>query len=229
MNRILRVHGYNTENGKATKVTLRFNEDKKLLNPRALAASSMVGWGRWQQSKKIETKWGPAWYVGTAGHGGYLLVTQKPPADLPFGHEGLGGEPAFFVEEDAGVAYVWEFEEDCNWAILEYFDETARETTRAEINRYRVARGEEAFTSEQFLNERVIPTIKQWHQEYLAKTTFGPLNPFECWMVQSNVNTIQAGEMTLETVLATLRHNGYPQIAAAVEQHMEATSEQVST
>lgn len=43
------------------------------------------------------------------------------------------------------------------------------------------------------------------------------LSPFEKWMVQSNLNTISKGEMSADTIDATLRTNGYPSIADAVK------------
>ncbi len=113
------VHGYPMEGLvplRKTKVSLWFDAEGILLNPIALASSSMVGWGKWQSSARVKTRWGPAWWCSTAGHGGYLLVTQT--LDTPF------GEPTWRLDHEAGKAYLFEFEEDCAWAMLEYADQS---------------------------------------------------------------------------------------------------------
>lgn len=49
------------------------------------------------------------------------------------------------------------------------------------------------------------------------------LSPFERWMVKSNLQAIEAGEVATAERVATLRANGYPKIAAAVaEARLEA-------
>jgi hypothetical protein len=113
--------------GKHTRVTLRFDGNRNLLNPIAAAKSSMVGWGEWQSSKKMPSHFGDCWWVSTAGHGGYILVTQIK--GLPF------KEPALKVEHAFGTVYVYEFEEDCDWAILEYRDELVRQAALKDRNR----------------------------------------------------------------------------------------------
>lgn len=42
------------------------------------------------------------------------------------------------------------------------------------------------------------------------------LDPFQQWMVRSNLQTIASGEASAEEIDATLRANGYPSIADAV-------------
>lgn len=44
-----------------------------------------------------------------------------------------------------------------------------------------------------------------------------PLNPFEQWMVKSNLDRIRAEGLQPSEVAAQLRANGYPRIAEAVE------------
>lgn len=44
-----------------------------------------------------------------------------------------------------------------------------------------------------------------------------PLSPMEKWMVRSNLTRLRAGESKMPELVALLRHNGYPRIAAAVE------------
>ena len=125
MIRRLIVQGY-SHRGKPTRVTLRFDDKGHLLNPRAAAGNSMVGWGEWQSSEKVASHFGDCWWVSTAGHGGYILVTCIK--DLPF------KEPALKVEHSFGTVYVYEFEEDCDWAILEYRDELVRRHALKRIN-----------------------------------------------------------------------------------------------
>src|SRR4051812_3663648 len=109
--RILRVYGL-SHGCKKTRVSLRFRAGR-LLNPQALARSSMVGWGPWQTSAKVQTLWGPAWYVTTAGHGGFILVTQTNLT--PFGEPTWRAETA--IQGVLVWAYVYQFEEDCDWTI----------------------------------------------------------------------------------------------------------------
>lgn len=146
----LLVSGY-SYHGKFTRVTLKFNEEGHLTNPRAVAACSMVGWGTWQSSEKVPTMFGHCWWVSTPGHGGYILVS---PSKLPF------KDPALSVES-RGV-YVYEFEEDCDWAILEYHDETVRQYALKRVNENRVNMGEPAWTSAKYLDQCVIPCLQRW-------------------------------------------------------------------
>lgn len=44
-----------------------------------------------------------------------------------------------------------------------------------------------------------------------------PLNPFQLWMVKSNLAAITAGETTATARIAELTANGYPNIADAVK------------
>jgi hypothetical protein len=46
-----------------------------------------------------------------------------------------------------------------------------------------------------------------------------PLSPVECWMVESNIRTVNRGEATPESIVETLRGNGYLRVAGAVEKH----------
>lgn len=47
------------------------------------------------------------------------------------------------------------------------------------------------------------------------------LSPFERWMVKSNLETIRSTGVSISEHTAILRANGYPSIAAAVEQAWE--------
>jgi hypothetical protein len=48
-----------------------------------------------------------------------------------------------------------------------------------------------------------------------------PLDPYERWCVKSNLQSVRDGE-PIESILTQLRANGYPRIAAAVEQEYQA-------
>ncbi len=156
MKHIVRVHGYSHESCKRVRLSVEF-DDGKLLNAERIARSSMVGWGPWQTSAKVQTKWGPAWFVTTAGHGGYILVTQAK--ETPF------GGPLWQVESSAGNVYVHEFEEDCNWAVLEYHDAKVREWARLRISAHRTP--EAGPTPEAYL-EAVRKTLLTWRPEVLG-------------------------------------------------------------
>lgn len=43
------------------------------------------------------------------------------------------------------------------------------------------------------------------------------LSPFECWMVKSNLDRIEAGEWGAAGLVLLLRLNGYGRVADAVE------------
>jgi hypothetical protein len=159
MIRRLIVEGY-SHRGKPTRVTLRFDEKGHLLNPGAAAANSMVGWGPWQSSEKVPSHWGACWWVSTAGHGGYILVTFIK--DLPF------KGPALKVEQPSlDPVYVYEFEEDCDWAILEYRDEMVRRHALAKRNGWRAERGEPPRTEAEYLAECILPCLQRWNPTML--------------------------------------------------------------
>lgn len=115
MERHVTIHGMNTYCRNA-RVKVKYDETR-ILNPRAVAASSLIGWGSWQSSRKIHSKHGECFWCTTAGHGGYILVTTKP---VTF------ASPALEAALPNGPAlYVYEFEEDCEWANLLDHDEVA--------------------------------------------------------------------------------------------------------
>ena len=159
MNRLVTVHGFNCY-GRPSRVTLKFDDNKKLLNPGNVARSSMVGWGRWQASEKIPCKYGSTWWVSTSGHGGYILVCQED-------YDGIFPMLSLDVEEEMGKCRVYEFEEDCNWAILEYHDELVRSYRLSQVNETRKSRGEDPFSDEEYLKLRVIPCLERWNPEVI--------------------------------------------------------------
>lgn len=125
----LKVQGYSIETAKQTTVTAKFDEKGILLNPRAVAQSSQFGWGKWQESKKIPCSFGCCYWCSTPGHGGYILVTQME--ELP-----AFKDPVRVVDYGGRYKFkVFEFEEDCDWAILEYHDPKVRNHSLARLNR----------------------------------------------------------------------------------------------
>lgn len=46
------------------------------------------------------------------------------------------------------------------------------------------------------------------------------LNPFEQWMVKSNLQTIASGA-SAEEIVATVKGNGYADVAAAIESELQ--------
>ena len=158
MIRRLIVQGY-SHRGKPTRVTLRFDDKGHLLNPRAAAGNSMVGWGEWQSSEKVASHFGDCWWVSTAGHGGYILVTCIK--DLPF------KEPALKVEHSFGTVYVYEFEEDCDWAILEYRDELVRRHALKRINGYPANQNKPQRTEAEYLAESILPCLRRYNPTML--------------------------------------------------------------
>lgn len=120
----LQVAGRTAGTCRQTRVTLKFNAEGELLNAVALARSGLVGWGEWQESHKVKSAFGKCWWCSTPGHGGYILITQEP---ISF------KEPAFetsytFPTGPAVKVYAYEFEEDCDWAILLHNDPEAFES-----------------------------------------------------------------------------------------------------
>ena len=160
MTRRLIVQGY-SQRGAPTRVTLRFDDKGNLTNPRAAAASSMVGWGEWQSSEKVPSHFGHCWQVSTAGHGGYILVT--PLKSLPF------KEPSLKVEHTFGTVYVYEFEEDCDWAILEYRDDLVRQHALIQQNHRRNEHGEPPILDGDYIVQTILPCLKRWNPTLLAE------------------------------------------------------------
>jgi hypothetical protein len=122
----------------------------------------MVGWGEWQSSEKIPSHFGHCWWVSTAGHGGYILVT--PIKGLPF------KEPALKVEHSFGTVYIYEFEEDCDWALLEQRDELVRRHALKKRNGWRAERSEPTLTEAQYTAESILPCIQRWNPSFQEAT-----------------------------------------------------------
>jgi hypothetical protein len=154
----IRLHG-TAHNGRPTRITLRFDDSGNLLNARSAAKNAMVGWGEWQQSAKVPCGLGSCWWVSTAGHGGYILVTAKP----------LDREPALKIEHSFGNVFIYEFEEDCNWAILEFQDETLRRHALGLYNARRIDAGKDAATESQYMETVILPCLRQWNPSVCSR------------------------------------------------------------
>lgn len=152
-----RLDGYGAQAYRPTHVTAKFSETGKLLNPRAIASSSMFGWGPWQTSRKVKCSYGDCWQVSTAGHGGYILVATQE-----YGIFDRELEAKWLVRslKDGPVErlYVYQFEEDCAWSKLLYADPVALADTVKYWSRY-VGYTE---TVDEYLNEYVIPSLNRW-------------------------------------------------------------------
>lgn len=161
----VRIYGYSYETNRKTHYTARFDENGKLLNPKNIAKSSLFGWGKWQlSSRKVKCSLGSCWWVSTAGHGGYILVTQKK-LDIPV-------ESVFSYEKNYNgtklIFHVYQFEEDCDWAVLEYFDETVLEDSRK--------KNDVKLSKEEYKEKYIIPTLQAYNKECL---TYSPM--FICY------------------------------------------------
>jgi hypothetical protein len=154
----LRVQGYGIDTGKPATFTALFDDNGKLTNPRSVATSSQFGWGQWQSSKKVPCSFGDCWLCSSAGHGGYILVTQQDQLP-PF------KDPSRTVDfERNGQHYkfqVFEFEEDCDWAILEYRDDKLRAYSLTKINQSRQVAKLPPYTDEQYRQD-IIKTMQRY-------------------------------------------------------------------
>ena len=117
------------------RLTVEFDADRRILNPRTVAAHSSHGWGKWNHASKYPSDLGHVWSVSTPGHGGIIVVTQTPlpeafePAINLTTHRAPAGYHLASWDE-AGLAiarrdgltlktfelYVYDFEEDCAYA-----------------------------------------------------------------------------------------------------------------
>jgi len=157
----LNYGGY-TRYCRRTSVSLKYDENGKLLNPLSLARSSLVGWGQWQSSKKITCSYGDLWSVSTAGHGGLILVTQK---ELPFEwSKTVDINYDFYVDGLNVKTYVYEFEEDCSWAVILYKDNVAFESYVKYWNSWREKSDEENRAD---LNKFIVDSLISWSPKIL--------------------------------------------------------------
>lgn len=110
--------------GRHTKLTIRFDDNGHLINPNNVARSSIIGWGRWQQSKVIPCQYGYCYAVSTASHGGYILVTQDK---LTWHSPEIELETIVYNSVRGRFqnvkCYAYQFEEDCEFAKLQFMDE----------------------------------------------------------------------------------------------------------
>ena len=174
---LLKVQGYTygMNRPRLTAYTVKYDASGTILNPRTIAASKQYGWGEWQSSEKVPCSLGDCWWCTTASHGGYVLVTQNK--DLPFTSDQarrLFKEPSRVVNRPPLFYQVFEFEEDCDWAILEYNDPLLREFSLTRINRNR-AEAEKPprnscvpqLTAEEYWRDHIIKTMRMYAKSLL--------------------------------------------------------------
>jgi len=116
-----------------SRLTVKLDENFNILNVRDIAVHSSHGWGPWNSGKKLKSDLGHAWEVGTPGHGGIIVITQNKLPDLFHVEQNLtcvytemwGWTANWESRYESLVAegnkvveiYVYDFEEDCDWAI----------------------------------------------------------------------------------------------------------------
>jgi hypothetical protein len=157
----LKVQGW-SDSGKLSSFTAQFDRNGVLLNPQTVANSRQFGWGKWQTSIKVPCSYGDCWWVSTPGHGGFILVTQHK--DLPKFKEparnvncSYGGKVYYFA--------VYEFEEDCDWAILEYSDPKVQEFMR---NRHNAWEHVSPKSQEEWM-EMILQTLRSWNPSFIQE------------------------------------------------------------
>jgi hypothetical protein len=79
-------------------------------------------------------------------------------------------EPALKVEHSFGTVYVYEFEEDCDWALLEQRDELVRRHALKKRNGWRAERSEPTLTEAQYTAESILPCIQRWNPSFQEAT-----------------------------------------------------------
>ncbi|MBF7084408.1 hypothetical protein IT084_15755 [Desulfallas sp. Bu1-1] len=117
--------GYYDRMGRVRHLKLKFTEDK--ITPESAqkwARHWALQWGDVNHQKKVRADLpGHAWWFGCSGHGGYILVA--PMSAVPklfndkFAVDGAATWSDYYYTSVKGYA-VYRFEEDCNWAVLEY-------------------------------------------------------------------------------------------------------------
>jgi len=157
----LQVAGISKETNRESRVTLLFDSVGELQNAIALARSGILGWGAWQQSHKVKSLFGKCWMCSTAGHGGFILITQVP---VPF------QEPAFevhhiFFNGPTVAVYAYEFEEDCDWSLLLDKDPVAFESEVADRLTWEANKGMKIEEARSELREAVNKSRK-WAKDY---------------------------------------------------------------
>jgi len=157
----LEVAGRTAGTYRQTRVTLKFDSAGELLNAVALARSGLVGWGLWQQSHKVKSAFGKCWFCSTAGHGGFILITQTPITFKDHAFE----VHHLFASGPSVVAYAYEFEEDCDWSLLLDNDPVAFESEVAERLKCDTSPNKSIESVRQDLKEQVAKS-RQWSKNY---------------------------------------------------------------
>lgn len=145
--------------GRLLKLKLHFDgtPEQKSLNSIARTCASSNRWCSWgdvNQSSKIRGR--NIWWFSCSGHGGYIVI--KTDGDGIIIPEGYVHEMGF----SNGVK-VYAFEEDCAWAVLEYYNPDIAllsYTKRKKDNPNYLKTFEEHM-------ESVVETVISWSQIYV--------------------------------------------------------------
>jgi hypothetical protein len=109
-------------------------------------------WGHVNSATQVKGVPG-VYFVDTAGHGGYIVALEAHP--LPTAIEKWDEMVTVPGSRERFAA----FEEDCDYAVLLYFDETIRIAEEdAAFDSYRV----------QYERERLREVVKRYHPEMLS-------------------------------------------------------------
>ena len=93
------------------------------------------------------------YFVDTAGHGGYIVALEARP--LP---DALAGWSKIVTAPMSRQRFA-AFEEDCDWAVLLYFDEAVRAAEESSVSdEYK----------DQYRRERLRGLVEVYHPELLA-------------------------------------------------------------
>jgi len=124
------------------------------------AGSRLYGWGSINSQEKIRGR--NVWYFSCSGHGGYVVI--KTDGDGVIIPEGFGVTFEFddMNYDDGRVAVqVYQFEEDCDWAILEYYNPFVFEWS------YKVRKAEGSARTRGEMWESVLRTVAAWSPELI--------------------------------------------------------------
>lgn len=118
-------------------------------------------WGDVVSQRKYRRAPYPTWWLTCEAHGGYIVVVDADK-EQPF----KGWTPAQILTRQDGkeICYVYLFEEDCAWAVLEsYWEELALEN----YQRYIKNTAEPKVATFAAYMEEVERTALRWHADAL--------------------------------------------------------------
>ena len=138
-------------NTNTTKISIRKSDAVKIARSVANAEKYM-GWGEIACQKKMPGQ--NIWWFSCSGHGGYVAVLM--PGDgitVPVGYEPI-------MTGSYGLK-VYAFEEDCDWAILDYFNESVFAWSLASV-------AAKSYDRQKMFDD-VLNTMINWHPEFVKQ------------------------------------------------------------